>query len=396
MNKFRKTALLFCFFYFGFFLKGMKSSNAQQTFRVDFQFPDNFKPGMLKISYDDGISDNDVGDSLYTNKNVFTLSPIFFGEYATLTLKFFKNDSEYSSRQYFINTEPAKFIFTLDSENVICDSFLRSQIINAREIKKLDIYSKRNLFNQRELKDFLSFLDKNGSKMYKVDSLKKEFHKKFLNINQRDLQFIKENKYEYFSFWWFRTQIIPAFLNNSSNKDSIARELIDYYDTVFPKQVTESAEGKHLKYVKLGGILETVKNRIVRNFSAVDIKGEKIELNDFRGKYVLLDFWATWCPPCMAQIPFLKELRTKYADDDLKMISISADTDYNEFQKVIAKREMNWIHIYDKSKIPELFGINAYPTLLLISPSGKITFDGKSEDNKVLEGILEKIKKSNF
>lgn len=121
-----------------------------------------------------------------------------------------------------------------------------------------------------------------------------------------------------------------------------------------------------------------------------DIHGNIVKIKDFKGKYVLLDFWATWCPPCMKQIPFLKQLRKEYPSEKLVMISISADVDSSSFNRVIKKEEMNWTHIFDREILPKVFGIKAYPTLVLINTEGLILYyDGENQDKK---GLIELLK----
>lgn len=63
----------------------------------------------------------------------------------------------------------------------------------------------------------------------------------------------------------------------------------------------------------------------VKNFTLTDLNGEKISLSDYRGKVVILDFWATWCPPCVKEIPHFNELALEYADSGLAVLGVSVD-----------------------------------------------------------------------
>ncbi|MFH0760636.1 MAG: TlpA disulfide reductase family protein [Bacteroidota bacterium] len=111
-----------------------------------------------------------------------------------------------------------------------------------------------------------------------------------------------------------------------------------------------------------------------------------MSLSNFKGKYVFIDFWATWCMPCKGDIPFLKQLIDDYRDRNIVFISMSVDKDktawvkmlkegyYVEDKQVIFEDKPNWIHLHD----PQTTGINKkylvtrIPEYTLIDPEGKI------------------------
>jgi hypothetical protein len=95
----------------------------------------------------------------------------------------------------------------------------------------------------------------------------------------------------------------------------------------------------------------------------------------------------------MKQIPFLKEIRKENPESNLVMISVSADVNYKNFSQVIYEQKMNWIHVYDSNYLPKLYGITAYPTLILIDEMGTIVFNGNLEDDKILLKLLKELLK---
>lgn len=124
---------------------------------------------------------------------------------------------------------------------------------------------------------------------------------------------------------------------------------------------------------------------MAKNFSATDINGKALSLSDFTGKYVLIDFWASWCVPCRKGNPHLKELYALYKDKGFGIIGVSDDDrDHNAWRKAVEKDGLPWQHVlrgvkYDavkgfdrSSDISEQFGIHSLPTQLLIDPTGKI------------------------
>ncbi len=109
------------------------------------------------------------------------------------------------------------------------------------------------------------------------------------------------------------------------------------------------------------------------NFTLVDTKGKKISLANYRGKVVIIDFWATWCPPCRRGIPDLIDIQKKYKDD-VSIIGISLDTDSkSEVPGFIKKFGINYPVVFGTGEVVHEYGdIQAIPTSFLIDQKGNI------------------------
>ncbi|RAK24528.1 thiol-disulfide isomerase/thioredoxin [Flavobacterium aquaticum] len=114
------------------------------------------------------------------------------------------------------------------------------------------------------------------------------------------------------------------------------------------------------------------------SFDYENHKGGKTKLEDLRGKYVYIDVWATWCGPCLAEIPHLKKVEAKYHGKNIEFVSISVDTekDYEKWKKMVVSKELGGIQLFaDKnwtSDFVKAFGINSIPRFILIGPDGKV------------------------
>ncbi len=112
------------------------------------------------------------------------------------------------------------------------------------------------------------------------------------------------------------------------------------------------------------------------DFSFTSSEGEHITLDDLHGKVVLLDFWGTWCPPCVESVPELRNLHKRYSKEaNFVIIGISSDSDDAEWREFTVKNKMVWPQYRDHDhKILRAFGIRAFPTYILIDHEGIVRF----------------------
>ena len=112
------------------------------------------------------------------------------------------------------------------------------------------------------------------------------------------------------------------------------------------------------------------------DFSLTTADGEYVSLEDLRGKVLLLDFWGTWCPPCVASVPALRDLQRRFAKEpQFKMISVSSDGDEAKWRGFIDKNQMAWTQYLDRDHhIQRAFDVRAFPTYILIDAEGIVRF----------------------
>lgn len=131
--------------------------------------------------------------------------------------------------------------------------------------------------------------------------------------------------------------------------------------------------------VKVEGKRRSLAGKPAADFDAPDTSGGRVRLAHFKGRYVLLDFWASWCVPCRQENPGLKALYARYKDRGLEIIGISVDEDGNRWRKAIREDALPWIHVSDlkrESSLANLYGVQPIPDNFLIDPSGKILAKG--------------------
>ena len=195
-------------------------------------------------------------------------------------------------------------------------------------------------------------------------------------------QFIKENIYNsvglnvaYNSASAFSADQIKEIKHSISvkTKESVYGQKVDQHLSEFEKVASGAP------FVEL-------------EFKSLD--GEIVKLSDFagKGKYLLLEFWASWCGPCRADIPHLKEVYELYHPEGFEIISVSLDVDKDKWLKAVEQEQMTWLQVADdkgfEGYLAKIYKIRGIPTCILIDPEGKIVtrnMRGSEMDRRLIE-----------
>lgn len=133
------------------------------------------------------------------------------------------------------------------------------------------------------------------------------------------------------------------------------------------------------------------------DFQVTDLDGEKLSLEKYRGQVVLLDFWATWCGPCIVEMPNVKKTYEKYKDSKFQIIGISLDRSKEPLEAYIEKEELAWVHYWDNTqKVSRLYKVQAIPSTFLIDGEGvirKTNLRGHALEHAVADLVKENLSK---
>ncbi|MBO9730497.1 MAG: AhpC/TSA family protein [Chitinophaga sp.] len=239
---------------------------------------------------------------------------------------------------------------------------------------------------------------KNEKDHDKAGAIRQQLEPYFETHSQLSRKFIREHHNAFLSVYLMRFEVGKMSLDSAK-----------YYFYSLSPALQKSKDGmkinKEIKQLEAGSPGSTA-----FNFSKKDINDQPLKLADFRGKYVLLDFWASWCVPCRAGNPHLLELYKTYKNKGLEIISISDDDrNHDAWKKAVEKDGIGvWKHILrglDMDKImkgadnpndvSEHYGIHSLPTQILVDPKGVIVarFGGGGEDHTALDSKLAEVLK---
>ncbi len=166
----------------------------------------------------------------------------------------------------------------------------------------------------------------------------------------------------------------------------------------FKKHNTDSVYAQQMRklYAKK---MSLAPGNVAPPFTCIDLDGKEVSLSDFKGKYVYLDFWATWCGGCRMDMPYLKKLQSEYKDKNIVFVSISLDRNIQNLKDFINEKKMEGINLFvgnkgfdsDVARSYQVFGIPSYK---LIDKEGIIIDAGalrpsSDEIRKVIDNLLD-------
>ena len=125
------------------------------------------------------------------------------------------------------------------------------------------------------------------------------------------------------------------------------------------------------------------------DFTLKDLQGDKVSLSDLRGKVVMLDFWATWCPPCRRELPTVAKLRASLKDKNVAILGVN-DEESSTVKSYLRKHELEFPVLMDsKREVHKLYGARAIPTVVIIKPSGEIAayYVGERSEAELVEAL---------
>ncbi len=187
---------------------------------------------------------------------------------------------------------------------------------------------------------------------------------------------------------WFMVSDLIEKMSHESDKDRLAK-----YDQIIEKIKTPAYNTAAKTYLQ--GLLQFGKGDVAADFTAVDIMGKKVSLADLKGKVIYVDIWATWCGPCLAEMPSMDEIKNKYRDNkDVVFVSLSIDDDnqVDKWKQSVWGRKANGYQWQINRNKLTAYNVTNIPRSLLIDKDLKIvSMSAPLPSAKELPDVIDKL-----
>ncbi|MGB4775414.1 MAG: TlpA disulfide reductase family protein, partial [Daejeonella sp.] len=210
------------------------------------------------------------------------------------------------------------------------------------------------------------------------DSFMPKFEKNMEDYSNAALKFSENNKDNLAGFYAIGT----------IDQVKYEKPLIKYAEEIknkYPKVKSVQAFVKRMEEVK-----PTSVGQLAPQFELPGTDGKMIKLSDFKGKYVLLDFWASWCGPCRKENPNVVKLYNRFKDKGFTVFGVSLDDNKSAWLEAIKADQLSWTHVSElkrwNGKVSAQYKVEGIPASFILDPTGKII--GKNLSGKKLEKFL--------
>ncbi|MEJ5052799.1 TlpA family protein disulfide reductase [Sphingobacterium sp. MYb382] len=326
----------------------------------------------LVLHFDDGavldvISMNPGDSTVVVDRPIYTI-------HARLTVSY---DNKYF-QNYFITGDRGvlNLFYDADNKTTSFDTQRNTNVVPIYDTVSNEIY--RELKNGQKLESMkLNTLFVNhGAEIRSNDSIKYELSLLIKEINKKSMDLLSSYGDDFLSFYYFKDQIL-SLTDLIESDPEYNNQLLAYYNNTFPDKFKSTGEGKKIaiQLQQKASALILTEGAMIPDILVRDVQGKTISLRNLDSDYALLDFWASWCRPCIEQLPDVKALHQQFSTDKLSVISISIDRDSTKFSKSVKEHQLNWTNSLDRARIvSSSLGISSVPTVLLLDRSGKISY----------------------
>ncbi|SFW27486.1 TlpA disulfide reductase family protein [Cellulophaga fucicola] len=241
---------------------------------------------------------------------------------------------------------------------------------------KYDVFNEvRQMFAKAKKEGSEELINEALKKQESLQSLAEERTAKYKNIKY---DFVKANP---------SSAVAPYVLGVQYTEGRMSREELKEYYELFTGDARKATFFKTFITKIYKDNFENVGvGNIAPDFTLQTVQGDELTLSKVEGKYILVDFWASWCVPCRASFPHLKELRKQYKNKGFTIVGVGTADEKEKWKKAIKEDNTPWNHVYDVSEnhaygpVAKSYGVPHLPTTLLVDSNRKIILRNPSKE----------------
>ena len=189
-------------------------------------------------------------------------------------------------------------------------------------------------------------------------------------------------------YWFLAGQLIDGFAHNMEAFAEVRGKWEDF------QQINPYPEYSEAVQAALDKALKVQPGRPAPDFALQDLDGRPVSLIQFKGRVVLLDFWASWCGPCIADLPRLKEIKERMAAQPVVFVNLSLDRKESDWRKAVAEHGIQGVHVLAGwgAEVARAYNVSGIPSYFLVDPEGMIVerLTGRVGDVEVVVAKIEK------
>lgn len=253
-----------------------------------------------------------------------------------------------------------------------------------------DILAKLNSKLYPILNDMVNLMVKNGIDKTLTDDEKQSNEKLAEKLSEEAnmirLDFVRENASSVSGLWLMEDMIIRSQIEMTKVAELMEKVDAKYKNLSYYKTLASRVDGYKTTGIGMSAPLIAGKNTM---------DGADFDLSSLKGKYVIIDFWGTWCGACLAGVPEMKKFRDEHSDK-LQIVGVAKDTNLEKVKKCMDKKQMNWPNVLvgdgDQDFVAK-YNVQGYPTKILLDRNGKILLRSVGETKEFYHDVEKLISK---
>lgn len=320
--------------------------------------------------------------------------------------EFMANGKQYKIYDHFKNMNPKEFLTYLKTHHQAQINLLKKYQAQ-QNLNEAFVQYQTRMFEVQRWKNLLIYSEEKAFSTKGKPMLPKDYYSQLPQVFSWTDEWVRSTDYQYLVSLYLKHKFRQKNLGKTSTRD--------YYN--FVKKTIESKKAPQLLSHQLAKIVcrglmsgnfslaqlqvmyddclalnrlpalekllktqyqvakQLDKGQAAPAFTLKNIEGKQVSLNDFRGKVVFLDFWASWCPPCMREVPHAKKLQEKLKAQPVVFLYISVDQNAKMWKRAVERKQIKGVHLNApgvKNSVTQAYNIRAFPHYIIIDKEGKI------------------------